>query len=156
MPAKLTTPCHVVTDRPDVLLVKLAAVAKEAIDQTYAPLGLRCPHTTVLQLLAVDGPCSQRILSEQLLIDRTTMVLLIDDLERAGLVERRPDPDDRRAYAVSLTEQGHAQLLELNPLMAEAQERIFAPLSPRERAELQRLLLKLARAGHLPGFRADQ
>jgi DNA-binding MarR family transcriptional regulator len=144
--------CPVIGARPDVLLVKLAMAVKGIADETYAPFGLRCAHTTVLQLLTQEGPRSQRVLGEELHIDRSTMVVLMDDLERDGLVERHPDSADRRAYAVSITDRGRARSAETEAAMLDAQERVFGPLAPAERAELTRLLLRLAQAGHLPGF----
>lgn len=146
----------VIAARPDVLFIKLAAVAKEIADRAYEPFGLRCPHTTVLQLLAQAGPRSQRELGEELHIDRTSMVVLTDDLERAGLVQRHPDPQDRRAYAVHITDLGRARLTELEVVMPQAVEQLLAPLTPDERAEFTRLLLRLAQAGHLPGFGSSE
>jgi DNA-binding MarR family transcriptional regulator len=57
----------------------------------------------VLLALAADDGQSQRRLSERLGIYRSAMVAVIDNLERSGLAKRRPHPDDRRAFAVTLT-----------------------------------------------------
>ena len=66
-------------------------------------------------VLAVAGqgePKSQLALAQHLGVDRTAMTYLLDDLEAAGLVERRPDPADRRARRVTLTDAGQARRCE--------------------------------------------
>ena len=72
------------------------------------------------------------------------MVSTIDELESKGLVERRPHPTDRRAYALHITEHGHETLARGRELSREAQDELLAPLSAEERAQLHELLLKLA------------
>src|SRR4051794_4660826 len=57
--------------------------------------------------IAADGACrNQAAIAELLNIDRTVMTYLIDDLEKAGLVERKPDPTDRRARQIVVTDHG--------------------------------------------------
>ena len=54
-------------------------------------------------MIATEGPLSQQRLGERTALDRTTVVAIVDGLEEAGYVERRRDPDDRRAYALEVT-----------------------------------------------------
>jgi DNA-binding MarR family transcriptional regulator len=77
----------------------------------------------------------------------------VDDLEERGLVERRRNPDDRRNYELHLTAAGHQAMKGLDQAAFEHEEAISAPLTPAERAELSRLLAKLA-SGHglVPGI----
>src|SRR6476469_5828406 len=70
------------------------------------PLGLRPPHFGVLTLIDAHPGSAQRELVERSMIDASTMVALIDELEQGGLAERRPHPDDRRKRAVYLTTKG--------------------------------------------------
>lgn len=85
-------------------------------------------------------------LGDRVGIDDTTASRLADRLEAAGLVERRPDPRDRRAAVVALTRQGGA----LARVVAEQRRDFFrdvlAALEPAERAELVRLTAKAAEA----------
>jgi DNA-binding MarR family transcriptional regulator len=72
------------------------------------------------------------------------MVSTIDELEAKGLVERRPHPSDRRAYALHVTDIGTETLARGRQLAREAQEELLGPLSEVEREQLRRLLLRLS------------
>ena len=57
-----------------------------------------------------EGPAStQQALAQQMGYDKTRLIALLDELAAAGLIERRPDPDDRRARIVALTDAGRAR-----------------------------------------------
>lgn len=74
---------------------------------------------------------------------------VIDQAEDAGLVERRPDPDDRRAQLVMLTEQGHQVFDEFAPYTSSVLEHtIYAALDEHEVRTLVRLLRKVADSAH--------
>jgi DNA-binding MarR family transcriptional regulator len=94
--------------------------------------------------LRAGEPRSQVALAQHLGVDRTVMTYLLDDLEAAGLVERRPDPADRRARRVVLTEAGNAQLCELERHLSRAEKHLLEPLEPAERDVLRNLLRRLA------------
>src|SRR5262245_34096413 len=81
-------------------LHRLAQMLHAEFDQALAPLGFAPAHYFVLINLSWHGPRSQLSLGGCAAINRTTMVSLIDHLERLKLVERRPDPNDRRAYVI--------------------------------------------------------
>lgn len=115
-------------------------------------LGLNTGSHSVLRLLADEGPRSQQRLAEALRIDRTTVVGLVDDLERTGGLERRRDPGDRRAYLVEITPAGRTVLAAADGRVADLQAAIFAPMRQEDRTEFVRLLRLLIDAGHLPGF----
>jgi DNA-binding MarR family transcriptional regulator len=72
------------------------------------------------------------------------MVAVIDELEARGLAERRPDPADRRARRVFLTEQGEQTLERIRALAADLQREFFGTLTAPERKTLYALLRKLA------------
>jgi len=73
-------------------------------------------------------------------IDRTTMVALIDDLERAGHVDRTRNPEDRRAYALAATASGKRVQSKAATLMKRVYDVTLSPLSTDERRELRRML----------------
>jgi DNA-binding MarR family transcriptional regulator len=86
------------------------------------------------------------------------LVALIDELEDRGLVARDTDPDDRRNYAISLTDEGRRALAELGGVAREHELAITAALDDDERAQLLWLLRRLAEEQDLqpgvhPGFR---
>jgi DNA-binding MarR family transcriptional regulator len=70
----------------------------------------------------------------------------LDQLERAGLVERRPDPDDRRGIRVSATEKGRQTWIDAFAAQAEKEKRMAATLDPEEKAQLNTLLRRLTLA----------
>ena len=65
---------------------------------------------------------------------------MVDALEARGLVERGPDPDDRRATLVRPTEAARAELAEVDRVRREQSERFLAVLSERDRKTLDRIL----------------
>lgn len=94
---------------------------------------------------AIDGEVSSQLAIARMLgVDRTVLTYLIDELERARLVERRPDPADRRARRVVLTDAGRERLGDLDRRLRGAEERLLAPLEPAERDTLRELLRRLA------------
>ncbi|MBM7775449.1 DNA-binding MarR family transcriptional regulator [Actinokineospora baliensis] len=98
----------------------------------------------VLASATTGESCSQQVLAHRLGLDKTVMTYLIDDLERSGLVERRPDPADRRARLLSATETGLARFAETAEALRRVEEHVLAPLAAQERDLLRDLLRKLA------------
>ena len=139
-------------ERPDLLICRVAASVQRLAAEVLAPLGLNTGTHSILAVLADEEPRSQQALAESLRIDRSTMVNLVDDLERGGHVRRRRRPRDRRAYVVEITEQGRDLLRRADEVVAALQNTVFGPLVTTDRAELGRLLRHLVDAGHLPGF----
>ena len=105
-------------------------------------MGLNVKLCGVLNLLA-EGPISQQALGEQLGIDRTTMVELIDELEAQGVVVRRRNPADRRSYALSLTPRGRTVQKRASRAFDGAADEFLNALKPAERQALMDMLRKL-------------
>lgn len=106
------------------------------------------PHgTRGYQTLAAVVRCqqpSQLALANRLGIDRTVMTYLIDDLVEAGLVERRPNPADRRQRQIVATARGKQALAALCRRVTEAEATVLGALDEPERAVFRRLLLTAA------------
>lgn len=132
-------------DRIGFLLAKSHAVAHARGNEALAPLGLHIKEYAGLNVLNATGPLSQQELGEVLGVDRTTMVAVVDELERKGLVQRDRNPDDRRAYALAVTDEGRSMLRRSRRLLATAERKFVAPLSPAEVDQLRDLLLRLIR-----------
>jgi len=98
----------------------------------------------VLSAAARDEPGSQAALAARLGIDRTVMTYLLDDLAKAGLVERRPDPCDRRTRLVVATDDGRTVLDDLDKRFARAEQHILGGLAPADQAAFRALLATLA------------
>jgi len=111
------------------------------------PLGLRPPHFGVMTLIEANPGSAQRELVERSMIDASTMVAVIDELEERGLAQRRADPGDRRKRAVYLTPTGKRTLERARTAAMETARAIFDPLDQRELETLTKLLRKLAGAG---------
>jgi DNA-binding MarR family transcriptional regulator len=82
-------------------------------------------------------------LSDRLHIAPRSATEVVDALESRGLVQRQPDPDDRRATLAALTEHGTSVLDAIRAARGTEAERIFDRLSPTDRAHLARILRKL-------------
>ena len=108
------------------------------------PLGLRPPHFGVMQLIASDPGMTQQELADRSLIDASSMVAVVDELEELGYAERRPHPRDRRKHAVHLTADGKRTLERARAVATEVAQQILAPLDGDEVETLRRLLRKLA------------
>lgn len=116
----------------------------EAMDQAVSDL----PHGhRGFQALLGAANCSahnQAELAKQLGVDRTVMVYLVDDLEKAGLVERLPDPKDRRSRLIRATEAGRAQLAVTKSRIAAAEAHLLASLSGEQQQALRGMLRRVA------------
>ncbi|NUW04109.1 winged helix-turn-helix transcriptional regulator [Streptomyces sp. CAI 127] len=99
----------------------------------------------VLVALAGGEPPSQLALAKEVSLDRTVMTYLLDDLEAHGLVTRRPDPRDRRARQVLITDTGRTRLGEVRESLAAAEARLLTDLDEDDAAQLRTLLSRVAR-----------
>ncbi|GAA1702760.1 hypothetical protein GCM10009745_57600 [Kribbella yunnanensis] len=98
----------------------------------------------VLATVTSDGPKRQLDLAAQLGVDRTVMTYLLDDLEKAGLVQRQPDPADRRARLIVPTEQATETLCDLERRLAATEDEVLGSLDEAERASFRTLLQRVA------------
>ena len=96
----------------------------------------------ILSAAAQGTVSSQLALAQHLGVDRTVMTYLLDDLEAAKLIERRPDPTDRRARRVVATQLGSELLTTLNDRLRAAEAHVLAPLD-REARETFRAQVRL-------------
>lgn len=92
------------------MLNKAGQLLTAQFEAELAPYGLSARSWGILRFIDVNGSQSQQHISERLRIDRSTMVNLVDELEQKGYIIRMRDRQDRRRYAVTLTEYGERQL----------------------------------------------
>ena len=130
-------------DRVPFLLYRAAEASHALANQMLAEVGLAARQAGILTMVTELGPMTQRALADALRIDRTTMVALIDDLERRGLVVRQRHPRDRRAFLICPTDAGRAAKQAAVALLDEQQSRFLAPLSQEERIRLGEFLHRL-------------
>ncbi|MFF5207117.1 MarR family winged helix-turn-helix transcriptional regulator [Streptosporangium sp. NPDC000396] len=127
-----------------LLISKANDLFVEISEAAVEPFGLRSKDFIVLTAIDSMGPQSQQQLARTHGIDRTTMVSIVDGLERLGLVQRTRNPDDRRKYAIGLTGEGQTLLRrKLTPAMLNALDTFLDPLTPDERELFNKLLWRL-------------
>jgi DNA-binding MarR family transcriptional regulator len=116
--------------------------ARAATNRALQPHEVELRHLGVLGYLAEAGPLSQRALVDRLQLDKSSMVYIIDELERQGLASRRKDDRDRRSYAVHITPAGRERLADASNTAAEVMTGLLTPLSPADRRQLHDLLAR--------------
>ncbi|MGA8116386.1 MAG: MarR family winged helix-turn-helix transcriptional regulator [Actinocatenispora sp.] len=123
--------------------------ARAATNRALREHRLDLRHFAVLGRLAEAGPVTQRTLVDQLQMDKSSMVYVIDELERQSLVDRRRDERDRRRHAVHITDEGRARLAEATQAAAQTMAGLLEPLSPTDQRQLHTLLARfIEHAGH--------
>jgi DNA-binding MarR family transcriptional regulator len=137
-------PARALSRRAGFLLVQLGTHAHRRFADRLAGLDLHPRHFGMLSHLGAAEGQSQQALSMALGIHRSAVVALVDDLEHRGLAERRPDPSDRRAYALYLTPPGRAVLVDLERIAREHEAELLSALSASERSQLISLLRRVA------------
>ncbi|MEV8512777.1 MarR family transcriptional regulator [Dactylosporangium sp. NPDC051484] len=111
--------------------------------ESLQPLGITPGQARALNVLARHGTMRPSEMSEHLKIAPRSTTEVVDGLEERGLVERLPDPADRRATLVELTPSGGSVAGSIRAERGVEGERFFAALPPRDRAELARILTAL-------------
>ena len=107
----------------------------------------------ILHRLEQGGSVHGRELSRTLRLHPSNLVALLDQLEEAGLIERRRDPGDRRRQIIKLTPAGTKRLGRATAAAAEAERELLSPLSEDEQRALHSYLEQLADHGCRPGAR---
>src|SRR4051794_34187046 len=105
-------------------------------------LGMRLRQFLVLSYLDQRSPSRQQDLCETLMLDPNNCVLLLNELEEAGWLERRRDPLDRRRHEVVITGEGRKALTSARRAQNTLEDEILASLDEAERDQLGALLRK--------------
>ncbi|MEU3353134.1 MarR family winged helix-turn-helix transcriptional regulator [Streptomyces sp. NPDC037389] len=111
-------------------------------DQAARPTGIELQHAGVLTTVQSGQVRSQRELGAALGIDKSTLVRIVDDLERRHLLKRRRAPHDRRAYEIVITEEGERRLREASELFRGAMRELLEVLDVRQQHQLHELLTR--------------
>jgi DNA-binding MarR family transcriptional regulator len=114
-----------------------------AVNDEMSASGLSMARTKMLRRLQEQGPTRQSVLAADFELSPHSITDIVDALERLGLAERRPDPADRRAKLVAITDAGQSALDVANVTRERLLTQIFGSLTEDDRAALLRLL------GHL-------
>jgi DNA-binding MarR family transcriptional regulator len=142
------------------LLSQLGFVGSKGFSKALEPVGIDPREFLLLRFVATSEGQSQQALAERLAVPPSRMVALVDHLEDEGLIERRPDPDDRRIRGLHLTRKGRNTLERAFRVAVDFEKVLCAGLDAEEREQLIDLLQKL-QAGHVrlrgvhPGLQRD-
>jgi DNA-binding MarR family transcriptional regulator len=132
------------------LLNKGAQKVREVYEETLKPFGLTGRHAGVLFIVQEKGSITQQEIGKCAHIDRTTMVDVVDDLEKLGLVERKANPTDRRSHSIFLTRKCRESLPSIEKLCSKAENDFLECLTEKEHKELVRILRKLVLSHYMP------
>lgn len=128
---------------PGFLLHKVGRVAGRWITDALAPIDLTPRQAQALLVLRTRGPISQQVLGEEMEMDPSTLVLLLNALEQDGLVVRQRDPTDRRRHIVAITDDGLERRATADAAVTAIEDRLLQDLEPADREQLRSLLLRV-------------
>ena len=138
------------------LFFRLWRASNSRTAQALDSMGLTTTTFAVLNVLGAREGTIQQQLSTDMGIDPSAMVKVINELEEAGLAERRRRPKDRRAWEVTITPKGQDILQQAKKLASDVENEILGGLTAADRRELLMLLRRaLASAPPQPPWRAE-
>jgi DNA-binding MarR family transcriptional regulator len=129
-------------------IVRASGMTRRRIDDAFHDLGIRDGEFGTLSALRRIGApyeLSPSQLTQHLVLSSGGLSLMLDRFERAGLVRRRPNPEDRRGVLVALTDEGLRVVDEAMTRLARVEQELVGGLTERERQQLGRLLAKYLR-----------
>ena len=116
---------------------------RRLFDERVRNLGLTAAQARLLLSLKRHPDENQAFYAEQLEIEPITLTRIIDRMEEAGWVERKPDPSDRRARILHLTAKSHDIVAELREIVEAMFEEVLRGLNDGERTQLAGLLERI-------------
>jgi DNA-binding MarR family transcriptional regulator len=108
--------------------------------QAISGRGLRSGLFSSLGVISANPGISQSELSQEVGLDKSVTVTIVDELESRGWAVRERSPQDRRRHALFITEAGEANLAELFDLVEETERTVLGQLTTEERRLLSELL----------------
>ena len=132
------------------LLSQLGVISSRGFAARLEPLGIDPPRFRLLMVISQQEGRSQQALGEALQVPPSRMVALVDELEDAGLIERRAVPDDRRVRALHLTPKGRRLFAKAWQCALEYEAMLCSDLADFEREELIGLLRRLVVSQGVP------
>ena len=124
-------------------LAKTSQAATRFWGQKVAQFGVTAVQGVVLNCLSDEDGVTSRHLGERTRLDSATLTGILDRLESMELVERRPNPEDRRAILVCLTRKGKPMATKIRKTAEEANREFLGVLNTAEETELRSLLRRV-------------
>lgn len=122
-------------------ILRAQIVARNA--EIFARHGVASGEVALLHLIAANPGVSQKELSEVVVLKKSALTKLVNEMERNGLIDRRKEGGDKRVNALYLTARGKAKLAGMQDDLERARQQCLADFSPAERAMLFELLWRL-------------
>ena len=140
-PLALTTPPW---QRVETTILSTSRDIRVAYEHCFEPLDLSVSQASLLGYVAENGTMTQTQLAAALVLGRAATGSLVDQLEERGLVQRKPDPDDRRVWLVENTKAGQKLAAKVVKIDEQLRKRIRVGITKAERQQLAELLLKMS------------
>jgi len=135
------------------LLTQVGSHAAKKFAERLESLKLTPPHAGILRILNQSASRSQRELASMLGMHASRLVAIVDEMESLGLIAREANTDDRRIYALHITEKGREAFAQIGKVGREHNAALCASLSLEERQQLAQLLQRIANEqGLVPGI----
>ena len=130
-------------DNLGTMVADVSHLMRRAFDERARSSGLSRPQWRVMTMLRRHEGINQGGLAELVEVEPITLCRMVDRLQEAGLVERRADPADRRAWRLHLTDKARALLEEMRPMAFSLFDDAMTGLDPAERSDLFRMLERI-------------
>ncbi len=128
------------SDNIGFLIGDISRLIRRTFDQRAKAIGVTRPQWRVLTWLQRHEGINQSALADMLELDAMTLCRMVDRLQSAELVERRPDPGDRRAWLLFLTPKGVALTEQLKPIGEQLLQEALHNVPSKDQQALQALL----------------
>lgn len=122
------------------LLSQVGVYSARRFAQRIAEVDLEPPHFRILNIVDATEGLAQQAIGEAIEVPPSRMVALVDGLERRDLIERRPDPTDRRIRALYLTDEGRRLLARGRKVALEHEKELTRGMRAADRERLSALL----------------
>jgi MarR family transcriptional regulator for hemolysin len=141
----LPQPCEAPNDMVGFWINLASRSILRVLDARLRPLGFAMSHLPVLRALAEGGALSQKDLARIARVEQPTMAEMLARMERDGLVEREPNPDDKRGSLTSLTRSARMRFPRATETLVAAEREAMAGFSDREKTLLLELLQRVVK-----------
>jgi len=125
------------------VMAQVSRLLRRRFDERAREIGVTRPQWHVLSILKRNEGINQGCLAEMLEVEPITAGRMIDRLQDAALVERRPDPADRRAWRLYVTEKGQQLFDQLRPCAHETFDEALEGIGSKEQEELMAMLQRM-------------
>lgn len=143
-PARLPLGATALAREPFFVMARASAIGSSDANRALAGLGLKVREYSALVLACEEQAPTQRQLSQDLALDPSQIVAIVDSLQARGAVERRPDPRDRRSKIIEATAHGRELCAQARALVDTATDESLSALNATDRRRLYELLAKVA------------